>query len=101
MESKKYIYILKLLPRYTRDANWTEETHSIVSTHFNYLKKLKEEGQLILAGRTDYSVEDPMTFGVAIFIAKDMEAAKELMNNDPAIKQGVMSGELHPFSHAL
>ncbi|MBI2270374.1 MAG: hypothetical protein HYU69_08460 [Bacteroidetes bacterium] len=101
MESKKFIYILKLLPKYTREVNWTEETRNIITSHFNYLQKLKEEEQLILAGRTDYSVEDPLTFGIAIFTAKDMDAAKELMNNDPAIKMGVMNGELHPFSHAL
>ncbi|OFY99990.1 MAG: hypothetical protein A3K10_08660, partial [Bacteroidetes bacterium RIFCSPLOWO2_12_FULL_31_6] len=75
--------------------------NKIVSTHFNYLKKLKQNGQVILAGKTDYSIENPLNFGIVIFSAKDLELARQLMENDPAIKQKVMISELHPFSLAL
>ena len=93
--------MLKLLPEYQNESNWTKETNKIVSTHFNYLKKLKQNGQVILAGKTDYSIENPLNFGIVIFSAKDLELARQLMENDPAIKQKVMISELHPFSLAL
>ncbi|MDB5228650.1 MAG: hypothetical protein JWN78_2843 [Bacteroidota bacterium] len=101
METHKFIYVLKLLPEYQNKNNWTEETNKIISTHFNYLKKLKEDGQIILVGKTDYSADNPSNFGIVIFSATDPESAERFMNNDPAIQQKVMTSELHPFSHAL
>lgn len=101
MKTLKFIYVLKLLPEYQIENNWTEETNKIVSTHFNYLKQLKQDGEVILAGRTNYSLDNSLNFGVVIFSAKDLESAKFLMDNDPAIKQKVMTSELHPFSLSL
>lgn len=101
MKTAKFIYILKLLPTYQNEANWTDETRKIVSTHFNHLKKLKDEGQVIMAGRTDYNIDNPANFGIVVFSAENIEAAKKLMNSDPAVMQKVMTAELHPFSLAL
>jgi len=47
-------------------------------------------------GTTD---EEP--FGIAVFQAESMEAAREFMANDPSEKLGVMTGELYPFRPAL
>lgn len=101
METSKFIYVLKLLPEYQNKNNWNDETNKIISTHFNYLKQLKEDGQIILVGKTDYGVDNPLNFGIVIFHAQDRESAEILMNNDPAIRNKIMTAELHPFSHAL
>jgi len=36
-------------------------------------------------------------FGIAIFEAASLEAAGQLMEHDPAVERGVLTGEIHPF----
>lgn len=36
-------------------------------------------------------------FGIAIFEAASLEAARQLMQYDPAVERGVLTGEIHPF----
>ncbi len=98
---QKYCYILKLYPKYYDFDNWPEEATKIVGTHFNYLKKLTEEGVVIMAGRT---VNNPMTendFGIIILEASSKEEAQNIMDNDPSIKGKVMYATLYDFSLAL
>ncbi|MBC8503657.1 MAG: hypothetical protein ISR58_19260 [Anaerolineales bacterium] len=87
----------------TRPAMLTEgptsEEDRIVSEHFNYLKSLNGQGILILAGRTQNS--DPSSFGIVIFKAASEEDAKQIMENDPAVSQGVMKAEIYPYRVAL
>lgn len=101
MEKKRYLYVLRLVDRYQKEDNWNDETNQIVSSHFDYLKRLTEARQVILAGRTDTSVENPDGFGIAVFEATDDEEAERIMQNDPAVKQGVMKAILYPFSLPL
>jgi hypothetical protein len=54
---------------------------------------------LALAGRTVDTGEE--TFGIAVFQANGMAAAQKIMEEDPAIRQGVMHGELFPYWIAL
>ena len=101
MSSITFIYILRLTSNYTEKNNWTNETREIVSEHFNHLKHLKDNGQVLLAGKTDYDVNHLNNFGIVIFQAKDLVIARDLMKKDPAIQAGIMSAELHPFSLSL
>ena len=78
-----------------------KEEEEAVGTHFNYLKNLLAEGKLVLAGRT---VNMPMTdrdMGIAILEADSEEEARTIMENDPAVVNGVMKAELFEFSLAL
>jgi len=93
----EYIYKLVLIERLNQDENWTDEDNQIVNKHFNYLKELLNQNKLILAGRT--TNEDK--FGIVIFEAESDESAQEIMNNDPAILNGIMTGELYPYRVAL
>jgi uncharacterized protein YciI len=77
----------------------TKEEAAIVEEHFNYLKNLAAKGVVILAGRT--LTTDESTFGIVIFRAESEEAAHEIMNNDPAVKNGVMRATLFPFRVAV
>jgi uncharacterized protein YciI len=70
----------------------TEFESRIVSEHFDYLKRLTEDGVVILAGRTqntNYSI-----FGIVLLKAETIEAAREIMLNDPAVKNNVFRAEL-------
>ena len=52
----------------------TEFEEKTVSAHFEYLEALVKKGVVVLAGRT--LTEDENTFGIVIFLAKDMEDAR-------------------------
>jgi uncharacterized protein YciI len=77
----------------------TPEEDEILARHFSYLKGLTERGVVTLAGRT--LIQDERSFGLVILRADSEEAARELMNNDPAVKHGIMRAELDPFRIAL
>jgi uncharacterized protein YciI len=70
-----------------------------VSRHFAYLKDLTEKGVMIIVGRTQN--KDENTFGIAIFEAEDEAAARQIMENDPAIIGDVMNATLYPYKVAL
>jgi uncharacterized protein len=77
----------------------TEFEEKTVSAHFEYLKELQKNGIVLLAGRT--LTEDEKTFGIVIFMAKDMDAARQVTANDPVIINRVMQAEVFPFRIAL
>ena len=96
---KQFIYVLRLVPRLYSDVDWTAEDKNALHRHFVRFQEAIKTGQLILAGRT-YEPGDK-TFGIAIFHAKDEAAARKSMEEDPAVADGPMTAELHPFSVAL
>lgn len=77
----------------------TEAEAAIVGQHFDYLKKLNEQGIVLLAGRTLNT--DESSFGIVIFVAESEAAAQTIVANDPAVRQGVMRAELYPYRIAL
>lgn len=80
-------------------AGPTEEEELLVSEHFQYLQRLCETGVVKLAGRTLNT--DASAFGIVIFEAADETAARAIVDNDPAVKHGVMQAELYPYRIAL
>ncbi|QKJ19308.1 YciI family protein [Microbacterium hominis] len=76
----------------------TPEEERIVGEHFRYLVSLRDAGVLILAGRTQ---EHPGTFGITIFDADDEQAARAVLDGDPAVAAGVFTATLHPYAVAV
>jgi uncharacterized protein YciI len=98
-EGSQYLYkIQPTRPEMLPDGPTSEEAERI-SQHFDYLKALVDKGIVILAGRTLNT--DPSSFGIVIFNAATEVAARQLMNDDPAVKSGVMRAELYPYRVAL
>ena len=95
--NKQFIYVLKLKPGLLN--NFTDREEEIVDRHFNKLQELLKEGKLVLAGRTLNM--DEKTFGIVIIDVPSEEEAKNIMENDPAVKEGVMTAELFPYRVAL
>lgn len=96
---EQYIYRLQLKPTYLNQQNWTKKEEDIVGRHFRRLKQLTEERTVILAGRT--LNEEESQFGIVIIEVENEEEAQRLMKTDPAIEEGLMSGELFPYHVAL
>ncbi|MGM0852114.1 MAG: YciI family protein [Bacillota bacterium] len=73
-----------------------------MKTSFNITSRVKEfteSGVVILAGRT--LNEEENAFGMVVYEAEDEEKAKTFMNEDPAVKEGIMTAELFPYQVAL
>ena len=83
-------------PRENYAENMTPEETAVIERHFEYLQKQEAEGKLILAGRTDDA-----RLGIAIIETENENEARQIMENDPAVMEGVFSGELLPFRLAL
>ncbi|HXD10366.1 MAG TPA: YciI family protein [Anaerolineales bacterium] len=94
----QFIYVLKPT-RLEMLTEATPEEVETVSRHFAYFQDLTAKGVMILMGRTQNN--DESTFGIAIFEAEDESAARRIMENDPAVRGGVMTATLYPYRIAL
>jgi uncharacterized protein YciI len=99
MEMQQFITILRPARIQMITDGPTEFEEKTVSLHFNYLKELVNNGIVHLAGLTQ--TNDYKTFGIVIFFAADIAEARSLVENDPAVKMGVMNAEVYPFRIAL
>ena len=87
-------YILGLYTAGTSRDQDEETSSRIQQQHLEYLFKLRAEGKLILNGPlTD---ESPIR-GICIFALEDTDEAGRLMADDPAVKAGRLSWEVHPW----
>ncbi|HLM65446.1 MAG TPA: YciI family protein [Acidimicrobiales bacterium] len=84
-------------PREDFAATMTEDEQAVWATHFERLQRLLAEGVIILVGPT----LGPVNTGIAVFEAEDEPAARQIMEEDPAIASGIATGELRPFRVSL
>ncbi|MBP6776361.1 MAG: hypothetical protein KA151_03805 [Piscinibacter sp.] len=77
----------------------TEREAGTVARHFAYLSDLTDRGHVLFAGRT--LTADEHSFGIVVFEAASADAARRLMQGDPAVAEGVMRATLWPFRVAL
>lgn len=98
-DSKLFVYKIQPVRPAMLSQGPTPDEARIVSAHFSYLENLTQAGVVHLAGRTLTS--EFASFGIIIFSADSEEAARELVSNDPAVKNRVMRAELYPFRIAL
>ncbi len=91
-----YAYLLRA-PRLTFDEDYTAEEEAKVGEHFQYLVKLYREGVVQIVGRAD----DLAFPGLVIYKAESDEAAKAIMENDPAVAAGVFRAEFARYGFAL
>lgn len=98
---KAYLGVLTLTEKYKDEKNWTKEDQAVVGQHFQRLIKYKNEGKVVLAGRTDLPLDNPDMMGLVIFYAKDDKEALQFMLDDPAVKNKIMLAKAHPYGIAL
>jgi uncharacterized protein YciI len=96
-----YLGVLTLPQKYQDEKNWTAAEQAIVGEHFQRLIKKKEEGVVVLAGRTELPLNNPEMMGLVIFYAKDEKEALQFMMDDPAVKAKIMQAKVHPYGLAV
>ncbi len=72
------------------------EEEAAMQAHAAYYKQLVSENKIILYGPCL-----DRAFGIAVFDAASLEDVRQLVASDPAIKQGVMAPDIHPFHIAF
>lgn len=94
-----YLYRIKPVRPGMLTEGPTEREADVIGAHFEYLSRLTEQGIVLMAGRT--LTTDEATFGIVVFVARTSAEAEAIMNDDPAVRHGVMRAQLFPFRVAL
>ena len=71
----------------------TDDEAAIMQAHRTHLAELFERGVVLLAGPTF----GPVNTAINVIEAPDEDSAREVMESDPAISSGLMTGELRPM----
>lgn len=100
-KTPQWLGILTLTDKYKEEKNWSKEDEAITGEHFQRLVKLKNEGVVILAGRTMLDLKDASMMGLVIFYAKDEKEAAQFMQDDPAVKNKIMLAKVVPYAVAI
>lgn len=98
-DSREYLYRIQPTSPDMLRSGPTAPEEAAISEHFTYLKELTERGVVILAGRT--LTADETSFGIVVFRAGSDDIARDTMEDDPAVRSGVMRARLYPFRVAL
>ena len=90
-DKESFVIILRPAPKYGQPGS-----EDRVSEHFEYLKKLNQEGKVMMAGRfTD------VLFGLVMLEVENREEAEQIMRMDPAVSSKVFHAEIYPWRIAL
>ena len=84
-------------PRDDFAETMTEAEGAVWAAHWARIQREFAAGRIILVGPT----LGPRNTGICVFEADDEDAARTLMNEDPAIAEGFAEGELRPFRLSL
>ncbi len=91
----RFIYVLKPTRAEMALHHPTKQEEAVIDEHLRYQEELNRRGIVLLAGHT--ATEDNRTFAVCVIEAPSEPVARDIMNKDPAVWQGIMNAELFPF----
>jgi uncharacterized protein YciI len=102
----QWLIVLTLArPELQDPKTWTDKDNAAVGAHFERLKTMTDQGRIIVFGRTQDTLPNghlvPDTIGLIILEAPDRAAAEAVLNDDPAVKAGLMRGKVFSYQIAL
>lgn len=99
MDLQQWLYVLHPVRPEMLISGPTPAEAATVGRHAAHCDALGKQGVMLMVGRTQTT--GPETIGLAVFLAQDEAAARTIMASDPAIREGVMTGELFPYKIAF
>lgn len=91
-----YVYLLKKGPTWSPDS--TPEIEALQEAHLSNLRRLHDEGKLVLNGPLLDSFQlSGEIRGVGVLKASSMAQAQEWIGTDPMVKVGRLVFELHAW----
>jgi uncharacterized protein YciI len=95
-EMDTYIMVfLKRGPKWTAES--TPETQKIQAGHMAHIQEMAKSGKLAVAGPF---ADNGEIRGIFIFHHCTLEEARQMAENDPAVKAGRLAIEAHPWMAA-
>lgn len=91
MDQLEFVYLFKP-KRENFMQSMTQEEMAAMGKHSEYCQGLFSEGKIVQAGACVDGA-----YGIVVFKAESPEAAQHIFENDPAVRAGVVNGELHPY----
>lgn len=91
-----YVYLLRKGPAWSQDS--TPETDALQAAHLANIRRLREEGKLILNGPLldAFQLSGEMR-GVGVLKAASMDEARSWIETDPMLQVGRLVFELHAW----
>ena len=99
MDNSDYLYVVRPTRPEMLSDGMTEAEQNTMAAHFEYLQGLADRGVVQMAGRTLDTGE--RTFGLVVFMAASETEAQRLVDEDPAVRESVMTAELFAFRIAI
>ena len=91
-----YVYLLKKGPTWSPAS--TPEIDALQEAHLNNLRRLREEGKLVLNGPLLDSFQlSGEIRGIGVLKAKSLTQAQEWIGTDPMVRVGRLVFELHAW----
>lgn len=87
-------YVMAFLKAGTNRSQDAEEAARLQKAHMDNIKRMADEGKLIVAGPF---LDKGEVRGIYIFDVEAVEEAQALTETDPAIQVGTLVMELHPW----
>lgn len=98
---KAWLGVLTLADQYKNQQNWTPADQKVVESHFQRLVSMKEKGVVLMAGRTQLELDNPDMMGLVIFYKATEQEANAFMEEDPAVRNGIMRAKVFPYGVAV
>jgi uncharacterized protein YciI len=100
-EKLQYMYVMHAVDssKAASQDGWTAEDHETFDLHWSRLERLKEEGTLLLAGRSQDA--DGAGPAIVIFEADSADDAQRIFEEEPFLTRNFARCTLHPFRVAL
>jgi len=86
------IYVMVFLKRGPKRDHPKEEAAKIQDGHMMHLNQMHKEGHLLMAGPF---MDDQEIRGILVMNNADINAVKDIVENDPAIRSGRLIAEYH------
>ena len=96
---KQYLYTVQVGRIGMLTAPTAEEIR-LTTAHRAYMQELTEKGAGIFGGAVR-GIQDSRHFGLFVFQAQDDNVARQIVDNDPAVKARLMRACLYPYRIAL
>src|SRR5689334_22851399 len=91
---RQFVYRIEPVRKDLTLQNLTDVEKPILAQHAAYLKKLLDDGKLVLAGQ---AFEQTSMWGIVIVNAADAPSAEAIMTADPAFQAKIFQGKVVPF----
>ncbi|MAT40120.1 MAG: hypothetical protein CL946_11010 [Ectothiorhodospiraceae bacterium] len=92
--SKMKVYYMGFLKRGPERSQDSTEAMKIQKQHLLHMQRLHKEGKLVMAGPF---MDDGDIRGIVVYDVESLEEAVRLTEQDPAVKAGRLTVEVHPW----